>query len=268
MTITRLGEAVAVCPRRVSAGAPCCGRQSDLGVGMEAEVSFRRQDGGVEDRSWRSVAAVSLQSAVPWRTFRWYKGQKHYSGVYWAATVRDHVIYESRLELTRLLFADFDPSVRGIVAQPFLLKAVVKGTARKHIPDYLLITEDGPVVVDVKPRRRLSNPVVAFTFAWTRRAVESRGWRYEVWSEPAETELDNIRFLAGYRRNWLFNPELLEEVRCADLEGVALGEAARCVPGRAEARVRAALHHLLWRHELRIDLTRPLRPSTVLGNPA
>ncbi|MFE3328713.1 TnsA-like heteromeric transposase endonuclease subunit [Streptomyces sp. NPDC059176] len=214
------------------------------------------------------MAATSLQSAGPWRMFRWYKGQKHYSGTYWSATVQDHVIYESRLELARLLFADFDPSVRGIVAQPFLLRAVVEGKAHKHIPDYLLTTENGPVVVDVKPRRRLSNPVVAFTFAWTQRAVESRGWRYEVWSEPAETELDNIRFLAGYRRDWLFSPELLEEVRRADLDGVALGEAARSVPGHAEARVRAAIHHLLWRYELRIDLTRPLRPSAVLESSA
>ena len=33
MTITRLSEAVTVCPAGVSTGAPCCGRQSDLGVG-------------------------------------------------------------------------------------------------------------------------------------------------------------------------------------------------------------------------------------------
>jgi hypothetical protein len=63
--------------------------------------------------------------------------------------------------------ADFDPSVRGIVARPFLLKAVVEGQARKHIPDYILTTEQGPVVMDVKSRCRLSTPVVAFTFAWT-----------------------------------------------------------------------------------------------------
>ncbi|MFE2441640.1 TnsA-like heteromeric transposase endonuclease subunit [Streptomyces sp. NPDC059426] len=213
------------------------------------------------------MAATLLQSASPWRTFRWHKGQKHYSGTYWAATVRDHVIYESRLELARLLYADFDPAVHSIVAQPFLLKAVVEGKARKHIPDYFLTTEHAPVVVDVKPLRRLSNPVVGFTFAWTRRAVESRGWAYEVWSEPPEAELENIRFLAGYRRSWLFDPAILEETRRADLDGVTLGDAVRRVPGHAEPRVRAAIHHLLWRQELRTDLTRPLRPSTVLGRP-
>lgn len=45
-------------------------------------------------------------------------GQKHYSGSYWSSTQADHVIYESRLELARLLYADFDRDVTAIVAQP------------------------------------------------------------------------------------------------------------------------------------------------------
>ncbi|GLV77082.1 TnsA-like heteromeric transposase endonuclease subunit [Streptomyces hygroscopicus] len=233
--------------------------------GSAVTVSVRlRDDEVVDDRAW-SIASIDLLcSATPWRTFRWYRGQKHYSGTYWSATMRDHVIYESRLELARLLFADFDPSVRDIVAQPFLLKAVVGGEVCKHIPDYFLITEHGPVVVDVKP----SAPVVAFTFAWTRQAVESRGWRYEVWSEPPEAELENIRFLAGYRRQWLFAPELLDEVRRVDLEGVALGRAVRCLPDLPEPTVRAAIHHLLWAHDLRTDLTQPLSPAGVLRRAA
>ncbi|GHE99428.1 hypothetical protein GCM10014715_64570 [Streptomyces spiralis] len=48
------------------------------------------------------------------RTFHWRKGQRHYPGTYWSYTTRSHVIYESRLELARLLCADFEPSVHGI----------------------------------------------------------------------------------------------------------------------------------------------------------
>ncbi|WP_371632182.1 TnsA-like heteromeric transposase endonuclease subunit [Streptomyces sp. NBC_01259] len=166
---------------------------------VAASVRFRTGK-VIEDLSWTTVSIDVLRSATPWRTFRWHRGQKHYSGSYWAATTRDHVIYESRLELARLLFADSDPLVQGIVAQPFLMTTVIAGGVCKHIPDYLLITGEGPVVVDVMPFRRLSRPEVAFTFEWTRRAVECRGWRYEVWSEPAEEELENLRFLAGYRR--------------------------------------------------------------------
>jgi hypothetical protein len=106
---------------------------------VTATVSIRQQRGAVvEDRDWGTAPVDLLQSACPWRTFRWYKGQKHYSGTYWSATMRDHVIYESRLELSRLLFADFDPLVRGIVAQPFLLKTLLeraeRGRAMKLTP--------------------------------------------------------------------------------------------------------------------------------------
>ncbi len=77
----------------------------------------------MEDLDWPSVPLGLLREAWPWRTFRWYKGQQHYSGTYGSSTVGDHVIYESRLELGRLLCADFAQGVRRIVAQPFLLKA-------------------------------------------------------------------------------------------------------------------------------------------------
>ncbi|MFD9669494.1 TnsA-like heteromeric transposase endonuclease subunit [Rhodococcus sp. NPDC059968] len=104
------------------------------------------------------------------------------------------MIYESRLELARLLLADFD-RVRRILAQPFLLEADVAGARRRHVPDYLLLSDDGPVVVDVKPARLLAKPEVALTFAWTRLVVESRGWRFQIASEPAEPGLSNVRFL-------------------------------------------------------------------------
>ncbi len=183
---------------------------------------MRRADQAVEVHPWASVPVSVLAAAAPWRVFRWYQGQQHFSGTFWSSTQRDHVIYESRLELAVLLLADFDTSVRGIVAQPFLLRAGVGGVARKHIPDYLLLTGTGPVVVDVKPRHRLARPDVALTFGWTRALVEARGWRYDVRCEPPAARLENVRFLAGYRRNWLFDPGLLARLRAADLDGASL----------------------------------------------
>jgi hypothetical protein len=220
-----------------------------------ATVSFRTESGVTEDESWPLVDSGVLSSTVPWRTFRWYHGQRHYSGFYWSATVRDHVIYESRLELSRLIFADFDRAVHRILAQPFLLKAEIGGKIRKHIPDYFLVTDHGPVVVDVKPEHLLARPEVAFTFEWTRRLVEARGWRYEVWIEPRLPELENLRFLAGYRRSWLFDVALLDRVRAADVEGRTFGEAVRRLDDCDPAAARAAVLHLLWRGELKTDLS-------------
>jgi hypothetical protein len=227
-------------------------------------VSVRRAGQAAEEHPWASVPVSVLAGAVPWRVFRWYQGQRHYSGTFWSSTQRDHVIYESRLELAVLLLADFDTSVRGIVAQPFLLRAKIGGDVRRHIPDYLLLTRTGPVVVDVKPCRRLARPEVALTFGWTRKLVEARGWRYEVRCEPPETRLENVRFLAGYRRDWLFDPGLLAKLRMADLDGATLGEASGCLDGWPGPLVRAAVLHLLWAGHFTTDLDRPLSRSHVL----
>ena len=81
-------------------------------------VSLRTADDLDEvAKEWAAVGTDELALAEPWRTFRWYLGQRHYSGTYWSSTVGVPVIYESRLELARLLFADFEPSVRHIDAR-------------------------------------------------------------------------------------------------------------------------------------------------------
>ena len=135
------------------------------------------------------VSVDLVCAAQPWRTFRWYHGQRHYSGEYWSATEQRHVSYESRLELARLLFADFERSISRILAQPFLLTVAIDGRLRRHAPDYLLLSSRGPLVVDVKPRRQLDDDRVSQTLEWTRELVEQRGWVYEVWSEPDEVAL-------------------------------------------------------------------------------
>jgi hypothetical protein len=215
---------------------------------------------------WELATTELLASAGPWRTFRWHKGQRQYSGAYWSATERSHVIYESRLEQARLLFADFDTSVKRIIAQPFLFSAQVEATVRRHVPDFLLLSDMGPTVVDVKPRVQLSEPKVNSTLAWTRDVVERHGWRYEVWSEPPEAELGNLRFLAGFRRGWLFDSNLLDDLRAAAFQGVSLGEATKSLPNWPEPLVRSAIFHLLWTQHFTLDLTRPLSSSHVLAS--
>lgn len=96
-----------------------------------AVVKFRSgSDGSELCRPWSAVSSDALREAASWRTFRWYKGQKHYSGTYWSATCTGHVIYESRLELARLLMADFDRSVSWIV-RPALSAG---GYCRRSLP--------------------------------------------------------------------------------------------------------------------------------------
>jgi hypothetical protein len=231
----------------------------------DATVSVRNKETLAEySTDWGLATTDLLSAATPWRTFRWHRGQKHYSGTYWSSTEDSHVIYESRLELARLQYADFDAAVRRIVAQPFLLKATVDRRVRRHVPDFLLIDEQGPIVVDVKPLARLSNPKVSFTLDWTRKLVEGRGWRYEVWSEPPATALDNIRFLAGFRNPRCFNDQLVGSIRRHELAGRTLGEVLRVDFGAPLALMRSAVFHLIWNQYFTIDLAERLTRSTIL----
>jgi hypothetical protein len=232
--------------------------------GLSASVRLRLPTREEIVFPWSEVDISLLRAAAPWRTFRSYKGQRHYPGSFWSATQGDLVLYESRLELARLLFADFDRSVHGIVAQPFLLEAEIDGRRRRHVPDFLLLTESVPVVVDVKPASQVSKPDIAFVLAWTRRAVEGRGWVYEVWSEPPAIELANVRLLAGYRREWLFDQAVLAELREADLDGMPLGAVSLALPHRQPETVAAAALHLLWKQHFLANLARPLDAMTVL----
>jgi hypothetical protein len=234
-----------------------------------AVVSYRPARDEQRCLSAQRVSSAALFDGLPWRTFRWYFGQRHYSGTWWSATMVDHVIYESRLELSRLLLADFDLRVRKMIAQPFMLTATVNGQSRRHILDYLWDTVDGPVVVDVVRTERLDHPDVVLLCKWTREIIESLAWDYQVLSEPPPTRLANVRFLAGYRRNWLMNAGIVRDMhsRTKDLIGMSLAEAEREFTVYPKPLVRPALMHLLWCQQLTVDLDRPLRPSTVLEAP-
>jgi Phage integrase family len=64
-------------------------------------------------------------------------GRKHYSGWYWSSTTDGLVVYESRLELARIMLADFAPEVIAIEAQPFRLIGADGHRIRSHVPDIL-----------------------------------------------------------------------------------------------------------------------------------
>jgi hypothetical protein len=107
------------------------GTRAAGGPPSDAVVSLRMADGGEASFPLRQVQGRQVVAAVPWRKTRSARGQAHYPGYFWSATMGGHVIYESRLELARLLLADFGSSTRCRRGWP---AAVRTGQARSAFP--------------------------------------------------------------------------------------------------------------------------------------
>ena len=228
---------------------------------MASSIKIRKSDEVVDVVPLGDVRLRMFDAAVPWRVFRWYRKQRHFSGSYWSATMGAPVGYESRLEYANLLLVDW------ILSQPFLVEGEDRGRIRRHIPDYLIARADQSVcVVDVKPADMLIMPKVRDSLSWSRRVFEAHGWEYRVQSEPDPVLLSNVQFLAGYRRGFQF---VDAEVAAALVElrtPMTFGAAARAVvPITGGDRfARSLVLHLLWRQHLRTDLTRLLSKTSTL----
>jgi hypothetical protein len=81
--------------------------------------------------------------------------------------------------------------------------------------------------------------------------------------------LGNVRFLSGYRRDWLINPDILREMRScgAQFAGMSIADVEQGIGTHPHPLVRPALMHLLWCRDYSVNLDESLRPSTVLEVP-
>ncbi|MGW3726189.1 TnsA-like heteromeric transposase endonuclease subunit [Streptomyces sp. NPDC000851] len=81
-----------------------------------------------------------FEAAGQVRAFPSYRGQRNFSGWYWAATCSELVGYESWVELGHLMRLDAEPDVVAVASQPFRLSWRYGGRGRriKHTPDYFV----------------------------------------------------------------------------------------------------------------------------------
>lgn len=232
------------------------------------ELRYCGADGDEVVTTVAEANVTALAQGWPVREFAWHPRQGNYPGWLWTSTTGSLVGYESLLERDRVLLADFDPAVVGIVSQPFWLSGpdtqcgVVR---RRHAPDYLLTLRDGSLlVVDVKPARMCDKPEVAVVLAWTGRVCRARGWRYEVFHGEDPVIMSNLRFLAMGRRSMFLNPDDVAAVAAAGVVGVTLADIEATVTGVDQLDVRACALSLFWRQVWVTDLSRPLSSRSAI----
>ncbi len=210
------------------------------------QVTYRAADATVVETTLDRVTVEAVVTGLPVREFRYYKGRRHYSGWYWSSTMARLVGYESRLELARILLADFDPAVTAIASQPFLLSGSAGRGTKRHVPDLLLTSPDGGVVVvDVKAPSKRHDPKVRAIMEWTREVTALRGWGFEEWYGASPRLLANVAFLAGYRRRTVIDATLIPAILAAVGEGAPIAHIEHTAHDACPALLRPVILHLL-----------------------
>jgi hypothetical protein len=142
------------------------------------------------------------------RSFPSYRGQKNFSGLYYAATMDAHVGFESWVERNVAMMLDFDPDVVAFSSQPFWLTWTQGEDKRRHPPDYFARLADGTgVVIDVRADDDIE-PRDAEAFAATDRACREVGWVFQRTGGPDPTFAANVRWLAGYRHSRCYRSDI------------------------------------------------------------
>lgn len=228
------------------------------------EVGYLAEDGAEHRTLLREAWRVPFEGGLPVRRFASRKGQKHLSGLWWSSTMSRHVGFESWLERDHVMLLDFDADVVGIASQPFWLHWHDDGSGKavSHAPDFFVRCADSSaVVIDCRPiERRPAGDVAKFDA--TARACGLVGWDYRLVGATDAVTTANVRWLSGYRHRRHLVPTLAAHLREVFGTPTALLVGAEAV-GDPIA-VLPVLFHLLWCHELTVDLSVPLTEASVL----
>lgn len=213
---------------------------------------FTDAEGVRRDDELQRCWPTRFEEVEPVRVFGSFHGQRHFSGLWWSATVRRHVGYESWLERDRLMMLDFDPLVIGLSSQPFWLH----WPGGRHAPDYFVRLVCGTgVVIDVRPDERIKSSD-AEKFQTTARACGEVGWQYWRLGTPNPVLVANLRWLAGYRHLRCRDAATALRLRTILTQPMSLEQAVELAGDRL--RVLPTLFHLMWAHNVSTDLTSSL----------
>ncbi|MGH3633299.1 MAG: TnsA-like heteromeric transposase endonuclease subunit [Mycobacterium sp.] len=225
-------------------------------------VLLRLDEATRNDDASTALALLAVERAVPIRRFFAWPGKRNYEGFWWSSTVRGFVPFESLLEREYLMSADFDPHVVAVAAQPLAL-LWPRGTAgqKNHVPDFFVRLNNGDGrLVGVRHPDRVA--CAAAQVNLTRQVCAEIGWQYEIFTGLEPVAEQNMRWLAGYRRDKCAPADdtVTAITRCfADPLPLGLGvyRLSRST-GASKDVVLANVLHLLWRRQLSANLSAPL----------
>ncbi|MEJ9076828.1 TnsA-like heteromeric transposase endonuclease subunit [Gordonia malaquae] len=249
-------------------------RRMQTGLGYDrdavvetAKVRFITEPGREVTQRLVDVDPSDIDGGQQVRTIPKYRGRKNYSGWLWMATASRTVPYESLLERTRILIADYDTSVVGVTSQGIeLTGSADDGKAVSRYPDLLLLRRDAPpLVVDVTSRDRLHKPKRVASFTWTGAAMTGAGWEYEVWCDADRTALANLTLLSGYRRSSVIALDVVADIMSAEPAGTLQEIEDALALRHRRMDVVPAVRYAMWHGVLDFDIGQLIDTDTELA---
>lgn len=184
------------------------------------------------------------------------------------------VAFESALERDFITFMVFDPAFVAIEEQPVRIDYEWEGRSRHYTPDFLVELEGAaPLLAEVKFAAELekSRDKLQPKLDAGRAYADTRGWRFEVWTEHdiRGTRLENAGFLSRY-----FEPEpdpglcarLLRQLARVPAGVASAGKLIDACFSEDDERGRGlwALWHLVATGRLDFDADHPINNETPL----
>ncbi len=113
------------------------------------------------------------------------------------------IAFESLLERDFIYLLDYEPSVTWFEEQPMRIEYEYEAKQRHYTPDFLIVEQKQPVLVECKPERFADTEENRRKFAVARHCCQEKGWQFRVVTEQeirSGFRLQNIRLLTQYAR--------------------------------------------------------------------
>lgn len=226
----------------------------------------------IRTRITPEIADLRLERCSPIRTFPRYKGRRAHQGRYWFSRSQSYVKFESRFEMSALMWLDFTCQNTAVSSNPFWLLWPKGDTPKRHAPDFFVRRRDGSaLVVDVKPAGRMTDHDRT-QHAQTRALCDELGWGYEEFTAIETAVHFNLRLLSGYQHPRFAPSDQLRAAISSRLgkaaeQGIDLAVLIEIICKRTAVPhdvVLSGLYHMLWNGQAHIDIRRSLTWDTMV----
>ncbi|MEP7288623.1 MAG: TnsA endonuclease N-terminal domain-containing protein [Chloroflexota bacterium] len=164
--------------------------------------------------------------------------------------------YTSTLERDFLFVLEYEAQVVRYQEQPFEVSGMFDGGLHRYTPDYAVWTAQQQTLVECKPAMLLQDRHTQQQIAVGTQWAMLHGWQFEVVTDRSLREgyqLANLKLLWRYSRLPVSSSQRHEfDEALAQTNPVTLGQLAQ-TPEQLNC-----VFYLLFHHELRTDLSRPL----------